>query len=895
MFHDLTGEEIHMFRSEPMEYVQFVFPREAAYQSVFDLGKLGIAQFEDMNPSINANAREFIGEIKRCDEMLRRLRYFRTQLVRHNLQTEHEPEIKQFNFTEIESQFEELERTIQTHTNNLESIKKHENEILEFKYVLELGSSLNEDAPVLEDNPAEIPADYHPIRAETGTVKLNSVCGVIPADKVETLQRMCYVVSRGNVFVRTIPVPQKTLDVGTEVPVQKEVFVTFFSGEHLRKRITKIAESFSGSIYPISSSQQEKAEMLAGIDARLAQLRGVKQQTEAALMEQMKTVQEQIDDWQAFVVSEKQIFVSLNMFSTDLISNCFVGEGWVPTRNITAMHQALAQASAASGATVPSIARIIKRNATDEVNEAELNESLPPTSSEEAAIDIGGDVGAITREGFTGHSNLTPQQIAQRRKEMRKRRRKPPPTLIRTTKVTQAFQALVDSYGTAVYREVNPGLITFVTFPYIFGIMFGDFGHGLLLALVGLYFCLNEKKFKHGLDDLTSYLFIGRYMILLMGLVAAFIGFMYNECFSLSMNFFGSSWECDEESFDCRKTYTYWLGFDPIWRQSENNLIFANSIKMKLSVIVGVLHMVFGVAFKGANEHYWKDKVGFWFEFVPQMLMMLSFFGYMCFIIIYKWLFVSDPETAPLLIRTLINMVLAFNDPIEESQRLFPGQEGVQRFLIVLYAITIPWMFCFKPYFVYREHKKKMAAQPNGYQNLDDANKAAPGNLSSESSEDSAKPAVHPPSADDDEEDEFSLGEVIVNQMIETIEYTLSCISNTASYLRLWALSLAHGQLAEVFFNYGVIKAGQLAGAFGAAIGVTIWIGTTFAILLAMEGLSAFLHALRLHWVELQNKFYKATGVEFLPLSFDTLVNDDIEQQIELERNEKERLEKIEA
>lgn len=115
--------------------------------------------------------------------------------------------------------------------------------------------------------------------------------------------------------------------------------------------------------------------------------------------------------------------------------------------------------------------------------------------------------------------------------------------------------------------------------------------------------------------------------------------------------------------------------------------------------------------------------------------------------------------------------------------------------------------------------------------------------------------------------------------MIETIEFVLGAVSNTASYLRLWALSLAHSQLAEVFLTYllsvpwGSAKTGPADSVATITIMTFIlWFAymlVTWGVLMMMDVLECFLHTLRLHWVEFQNKFYRGTGYLYTPFSFE--------------------------
>ncbi len=58
-----------------------------------------------------------------------------------------------------------------------------------------------------------------------------------------------------------------------------------------------------------------------------------------------------------------------------------------------------------------------------------------------------------------------------------------PPSYFKLNEFTKPFQAIVDTYGIPSYREVNPGIFTIVSFPFLFGLMFGDCCHGLILLI----------------------------------------------------------------------------------------------------------------------------------------------------------------------------------------------------------------------------------------------------------------------------------------------------------------------------------------------------------------------------------------------------------------------------
>ncbi|XP_052755505.1 V-type proton ATPase 116 kDa subunit a 1 isoform X2 [Galleria mellonella] len=829
-----------LFRSEEMTLCQLFLQSEAAYACVSELGELGLVQFRDLNPDVNAFQRKFVNEVRRCDEMERKLRYLEKEIRRDGIpmleipgECPEAPQPREM--IDLEATFEKLENELREVNQNAEALKRNFLELTELKHILrktqvffdehEGGANTTESMTraLISDDP----------NRHIGHVQLGFVAGVILRERIPAFERMLWRACRGNVFLRQAEIDTPLEDPSSSDQVFKSVFIIFFQGDQLKTRVKKICEGFRATLYPCPEAPADRREMAMGVMTRIEDLNTVLGQTQDHRHRVLVAAAKNIKNWFVKVRKIKAIYHTLNLFNLDVTQKCLIAECWVPALDLETIQLALRRGTERSGSSVPPI-----------LNRMETLED--------------------------------------------------PPTYNRTNKFTFAFQNLIYAYGVATYREVNPAPYTIITFPFLFAVMFGDLGHGALMAAFGFWMCYKEKPLQAKKIDseIWTIFFGGRYIILLMGLFSMYTGLIYNDIFSKSLNIFGSAWRnnYNQSTLESNKmlqlnpdsdAYTqtpYPFGIDPVWQLAEaNKIIFMNAYKMKISIIIGVFHMLFGVCLSLWNHLYFKRRISIYVEFIPQILFLVLLFFYMVLLMFIKWtsygpnaahLGSDDPEIvktsaycAPSILITFINMMLFKTDPNTRPQcndNMYAGQIGLQKFFVIVALMCVPVMLFGKPYFIMKEQKERAR---QGHQTIEGAaeNGAAGG-------------AALPPPQHHDED----ITEVFIHQAIHTIEYVLGSISHTASYLRLWALSLAHAQLAEVAWNM-LLRKGLMSRDFEGGIFLYVvfagWAAISVSILVLMEGLSAFLHTLRLHWVEFQSKFYSGEGYLFQPFSFEVILD----------------------
>lgn len=640
-------------------------------------------------------------------------------------------------------------------------------------------------------------------------IAFSYITGTLEQADVSSFERLVFRSTRGNVFTRFKEIEVTVIDPVSGAGVLKSVFIIFYRSASIEAKLMRICDTFGAKRFTVPNLSDDRliSTKLRDVAADIEDAEQILKQNNGMVTHKLNGLASSMERWKHLILKEKAVYHTMNMFvairrNDDSISGGTVmlrGEGWV----IKAKKDLLAE--------------IISSRGTGEG---------------------GGILGKVPEKRWP---------VA--------------PTYFKLNKLTASYQGLVSTYGVPRYREANPAIFACASFPFLFGVMYGDVGHATLLFLAALFMVIKEDQLKKNLGELDGMVFGGRYLLVGMGFMSIYCGFIYNDYFSLGLNIFGSRWTLPippalmaTRIGDVDNVYP--IGVDPAWHVAENSLQFTNSLKMKMAVVFGVSQMMLGFFLKLSNYIYFKKPLDIAFEALPQIVMFTALYGYSCFLIIYKWTIdwnvrMAAHQTPPDLISMLINMVLAPGTVVDP---LFEGQAAFQGKILLLCLVCILLMLFPKPLIMYYQQKNKAEHGPSDL---------IPSHDGDDDDHDDHHGGGHDEHGD--------LTDVIVHIGIETIEFILGSVSNTASYLRLWALSLAHAQLAEVFLVQFFIP-GINSGVIGTIIGYGVWAGATTLVLLMMDVLECLLHALRLHWVEFQNKFYKADGYEFEPMSFKILL-----------------------
>ncbi|MEM2125270.1 MAG: V-type ATPase 116kDa subunit family protein [Candidatus Methanosuratincola sp.] len=301
------------------------------------------------------------------------------------------------------------------------------------------------------------------------------------------------------------------------------------------------------------------------------------------------------------------------------------------------------------------------------------------------------------------------------------------------------FDSITNLYGSPSYNEVNPTPIMALSFPILFGLMFGDLGHGISLALLGLVFYRFFGSMKK----------IGLVLII-TGIAGAIIGaLLYGEFFGQSLH--------------------HLVGYEPPLHPSEELMTM-----LKISLFVGVAHISLGLFLSFTNSLIQRRYSAAFLVNLPKLALYIGF----------------------------IYVVFAF------------GLNLMDWFSGPIYYILGPVLFLFlaEPFYEISKHGKKGVGK---------------------------------------------LGEMF----FEIFETMISFISNTVSYLRIFAMVVAHIMLTTVFYSLAEITSG---GGMGFVLSpLLIVVGNVFVVLL--EGILVLAQDLRLHFYEWFSKFYSDGGIRFSP------------------------------
>ncbi|KAJ2840961.1 H(+)-transporting V0 sector ATPase subunit a, partial [Coemansia erecta] len=264
-----------IFRSEIMSLVQLYIPSDVACFTVAQLGEMGLLQFRDLNGEVSAFQRSFVNDVRRFDEIERKLRYLRTQIERSDVDIYDFLDEEFVTASRGPRDIDDMEEKINAHEDRVlkltaayKNLQLKHLELVENKHVLQEVSSLfseiagrQQQAASAAGPPGAGGQDSVPLlgradslsrrsigsldaarAGETGydvetggavvghDINVGFITGVVPRDRIATLERVLWRSLRGNMFLNYVDIEEPISDPKHDEPVYKSAFIVFAHG-----------------------------------------------------------------------------------------------------------------------------------------------------------------------------------------------------------------------------------------------------------------------------------------------------------------------------------------------------------------------------------------------------------------------------------------------------------------------------------------------------------------------------------------------------------------------------------------------------------------------------------------------------------------------------------------
>lgn len=155
-----------------------------------------------------------------------------------------------------------------------------------------------------------------------------------------------------------------------------------------------------------------------------------------------------------------------------------------------------------------------------------------------------------------------------------------PPSLVEIPSWLKPLQSIVNNFGAPSYHEMNPLPFMILTYPIIYGLMFGDVGLGILFTLGGLTLWNLKRKGKK-IFELGQMIEDGAELVVMLGIGTIVFGIIFGDFFGINPI----------------PGFLLLNNGHPIFSPDENKIVF-----MVITLFVGVLHLGFGLTLSAVNK-----------------------------------------------------------------------------------------------------------------------------------------------------------------------------------------------------------------------------------------------------------------------------------------------------